>query len=169
MLAAVTDDAGRITGLQRTWLDRDRPAKAPLATPRRALGHLLGNAVRFGPVADLLAAGEGIETMLAVRSALPTLPVVAALSANHLAAFDFPPGLVRLYVARDNDPAGRKAVERLIARGAAQGLEVRTLRPWGEDFNADLLRFGPDWLRGHLVGQLVPDDARRLLGPHDRG
>jgi len=107
--------------------------------------------------------------MLAVRSALPTLPVVAALSANHLAAFAFPPGLVRLYVACDNDSAGRKAVERLIARGAAQGIEVRPLRPWGEDFNADLLRFGPDWLRGHLAGQLVPEDARRLLGPRDRG
>ncbi|MFD2235291.1 DUF7146 domain-containing protein [Phaeospirillum tilakii] len=169
LLAAVTDGVGRITGLQRTWLDRDRAAKAPLATPRRALGHLLGNAVHFGPVADLLAAGEGIETMLAVRSALPTLPVVAALSANHLAAFAFPPGLVRLYVARDNDPAGRKAVARLIARGAAQGLEVRPLLPWGEDFNADLLRFGPDWLRAHLAGQLVPEDERRLIDHRSRG
>ena len=37
-----------ITGIQRTWLDPRRPAKAPLADPRRALGHLLGNGVRFG-------------------------------------------------------------------------------------------------------------------------
>jgi hypothetical protein len=39
--------AGRITGVHRTWLDRARPDKALLANPRRALGHLLGNGVRF--------------------------------------------------------------------------------------------------------------------------
>ena len=39
---------GSITGIQRTWLDRSRPDKAPIADPRRALGRLLGNGVRFG-------------------------------------------------------------------------------------------------------------------------
>src|ERR1700728_850868 len=45
LLAAVTDIDGNITGIQRTWLDSRRPDKAPLADPRRALGHLLGNGV----------------------------------------------------------------------------------------------------------------------------
>jgi hypothetical protein len=31
------------------------------------MGDLLGNAVRFGVVDDVLAAGEGIETMLSLR------------------------------------------------------------------------------------------------------
>ncbi len=48
LLAAVTDLAGEITGLQRTWLARDGSGKAPFDEPRRAMGHLLGNAVRFG-------------------------------------------------------------------------------------------------------------------------
>ena len=48
LLAAVTDPAGTITGIQRSWLDRTGTAKAPIADPRRALGHLLGNGVRFG-------------------------------------------------------------------------------------------------------------------------
>ena len=48
LLAAVTDLDGRITGLHRTWLDPHHSGKAPLADPRRALGHLLGNGVRFG-------------------------------------------------------------------------------------------------------------------------
>ena len=74
LLAAVTDLDGTITGIQRTWLDPGRPTKAPLADPRRALGHLLGNGVRFGEAADILAAGEGIETMLALKSVLPSLP-----------------------------------------------------------------------------------------------
>jgi hypothetical protein len=112
LLAAVTDLRGAITGIQRTWLDRTRPAKAPIADPRRALGHLLGNGVRFGIVSDTLAAGEGIETMLALKSVLPLLPVVAGLSANHLAVLDLPSDLVRLYVARDKDAAGLYALRR---------------------------------------------------------
>ncbi|MGH7084359.1 MAG: DUF7146 domain-containing protein, partial [Acetobacteraceae bacterium] len=79
LLAVVTDCNGTITGLLRTWLDPRCPAKAPIADPRRALGHLLGNGVRFGIVSDALVAGEGIETVLALKSVLPTLPMVAGL------------------------------------------------------------------------------------------
>jgi hypothetical protein len=49
------------------------------------MGGLLGHAVRFGAADDVLAAGEGIETMLSLRYALPAMPMAAALSANHLA------------------------------------------------------------------------------------
>jgi hypothetical protein len=135
LLAAITDLHGSITGILRTWLDRRRPAKAPLADPRRALGHLLCNGVRFGKSADILAAGEGIETMLALKSVLPLLPMAAGLSANHLAALDLPPALRRLYVARDNDAAGIHAAERLRERAA--GLDVRELVPVHGDFNLD--------------------------------
>ena len=48
LIAAVTDLAGTITGVQRTWLDPSEATKAPVATPRRAMGHLLGHGVRFG-------------------------------------------------------------------------------------------------------------------------
>ena len=71
LLAAVTDLDGDITGILRTWLDPLRPAKAPLADPRRALGALLGSGVRFGKATDTLAAGEGVETMLALKAAPP--------------------------------------------------------------------------------------------------
>jgi hypothetical protein len=37
-------------------------------------------------VDDVLAAGEGIETVLSLRQALHFLPAIAALSAAHLAA-----------------------------------------------------------------------------------
>ena len=163
LLAAVTDDHGIITGLQRTYLDSRQPTKAPLADPRRSLGHLLGNGVRFGSVRDVLAAGEGIETMLALKSVLPDLPMVAALSANHLAALSFAPSLVRLYVARDNDPAGYRAVARLSERGNAVGIDVLPLVPLTEDFNADLLRFGPAALRDSLADQFAPVDAEQFL------
>src|SRR5271155_4621013 len=111
MIACVTDLDGRITGVHRTWLDPDgfdhvRLGKAPIDTPRRAMGDLLGNAVRFGVADDdVLVAGEGIETMLSLRCGLPTLPMAAALSANHLAAMLLSSGLRRLYIARDADAA----------------------------------------------------------------
>lgn len=163
LLAAATDLEGIITGVQRTWLDPRRSDKAPLADPRRALGNLLGNGVRFGVVADLLVAGEGIETVLALKSVLPSLPMIAGLSANHLAALDLPPSLLRLYVARDNDAAGLKAVERLRERGIAAGIEIRELVPVHGDFNLDLCRLGPDGMRAHLADQLVPSDRTRFL------
>ena len=165
LLAAVTAPDGTITGVQRTWLDRIRAAKAPLADPRRALGHLLGNAVRFGTASNLLAAGEGIETMLALKSVLPDLPMAAALSANHLAAFDLPGELLRLYIARDNDPAGLKAVERLRKRYSH--LDVRELVPVHADFNHDLCTLGPNAMRARLADQFDPTDRVRYLP--DRG
>ena len=71
------------------------------------MGDLLGNAVRFGVADDdVLVAGEGIETMLSLRCVLPTLPMAAALSANHLAAMLLSSSLRRLYIARDADAAG---------------------------------------------------------------
>jgi hypothetical protein len=170
MLAAVTDPGDRITGIQRTWLDRTRPDKAPLADPRRALGHLIGNGVRFGAATDTLAVGEGIETMLALKSVLPALPMIAGLSANHLAALDLSlapgsrPGqaLRRLYVARDNDAAGRKAAQRLRERGEALGIEICDLVPVHGDFNLDLCRLGAATMLAHVVAQLVPADAAAL-------
>jgi hypothetical protein len=162
LLAAVTDPVGTITGIQRCWLDRDRPAKAPIADPRRALGHLLGNGVRFGAAVDVLAVGEGVETMLALASVLPSLPLIAALSANHLAALAFAPTWRRLYVARDNDAAGRHATARLHERGQAAGIEIRDLVPVHEDFNADLCALGPAALLAHLAPQLEPADLARF-------
>ena len=121
LLAAVTDIDGNITGIQRTWLDPQRSTKAPLADPRRALGHLLGNGVRFGKAVDILAAGEGVETMLALKSVLPSLPVIAALSANHLAALDLPPALRRPETGRVVVSGDIEAAQR---RGQIEGGEV---------------------------------------------
>jgi hypothetical protein len=85
MIAAVTDLSGHLTGAHRTWLDpggfsQATLGKAPIDTPRRAMGDLLGHAVRFGVAGEVMAAGEGVETMLSLRCVLPTMPMVAALS-----------------------------------------------------------------------------------------
>ncbi|GAB5471654.1 MAG: toprim domain-containing protein [Rhodospirillales bacterium] len=113
LLAKITDLSGEITGLHRTWLDPIAADKAPVDRPRKAMGHLLGNGVRVGRTRDVLVAGKGLETMLSIRLALPTLPVVAALSANHLQALILQGDLQRLYIAEDADDAGRAAAAAL--------------------------------------------------------
>ncbi|MCK1745256.1 toprim domain-containing protein [Bradyrhizobium sp. 139] len=168
MIASVTDLDGRITGVHRTWLDpegfdRIRMGKAPIDTPRRAMGDLLGNAVRFGAVDDVLAAGEGIETMLSLRYVLPTMPMAAALSANHLSAIELPSSLRRLYIARDADAAGDAVQATLSQRAADAGIEAIALSPRLGDFNEDLHIFGLDALRTALRLQLVPEDVVRFL------
>ena len=163
LIAAVTDLDGRITGAHRTWLDPSGRDKAPIDTPRRAIGHLLGHGVRFGAANDAMAAGEGIETMLSLRSIMPGLPMIAALSANHLAAILFPAALRRLYIARDSDPAGDTAFSTLNDRAAAAGIEVLELSPALGDFNEDLLRLGTAELRASLRVQLAPEDVVRFM------
>uniref|UniRef100_UPI003A8BD222 DUF7146 domain-containing protein n=2 Tax=Sphingomonas sp. GlSt437 TaxID=3389970 RepID=UPI003A8BD222 len=168
MIARVTDLDGRITGAHRTWLEPDgfdsvRLGKAPIDTPRRAMGDLLGNAVRFGVANDVLAAGEGIETMLSLRCVLPTLPMAAALSANHLAALLLPPTLRRLYIARDNDAAGDGAAMALTERAQSAGIEAITWSPRRGDFNEDLRGFGLDALQAALRVELIPQDVARFL------
>lgn len=159
LVAAVTGLDGRVTGVQRLFLDPDHPRKAAVSDPRRALGQLLGNAVRFGHATGALATGEGVETMLSVAMALPSLPVAAALSAAHLAAFNLPAGLDRLYIARDNDAAGRWAAARLDERAQRMGVRSIThLTPVLKDFNDDLRAFGVERLRDAVMGQLTPLD-----------
>jgi hypothetical protein len=163
LVAAVTDLDGALTGVLRTWLARDGSGKAPLATPRRALGRLLGFGVRFGRATDVMAAGEGLETMLSLRVVLPAMPMVAALSSAHLAALILPAGLRRLYIARDNDRAGHRAAEALGTRANADGIEDLVLTPYADDFNTDLCGLGPEALAASLRVQLMPEDVARFL------
>ncbi|HEY7551905.1 MAG TPA: toprim domain-containing protein [Hyphomicrobiaceae bacterium] len=168
LLAAVTDLDGSIAGVLRTWLARDGSGKAPLATPRRSMGRLVGHGVRLGDASDILATGEGLETMLSLRVVLPAMPMVAALSATHLAAFIPPSGLRRLYIARDNDRVGRRAAEMLGARARAGGTEALVLTPHWDDFNTDLATLGSEALVASLRAQLTPEDVTRFLAVDQR-
>jgi len=163
MIASVTDLDGRITGVHRTWLSPEGSGKAPIDTPRRAMGDLLGHAVRFGTTHDVMAAGEGIETILSLRMALPGLPMAAALSAAHLSAILFPATLRRLYIARDDDPAGDGARDSLVERAQTAGIEAIVLSPTLGDFNEDLRTFGIGTLRAAIRQQFAPEDVARFL------
>lgn len=164
MIAAVTDDTGALMGVHRTWLDAAARDKAPVAHPRRAMGQLLGHGVRFGPPGDVMVFGEGIETMLSFREIAPKLPLVAGLSAAHLAALAFPGSLRRLYVARDKDTAGFAACRTITERAIALGIETCPIDPRLDDFNADLKTSGSAQLGAAIAAQIHADDAARFLG-----
>ncbi|PDT65080.1 DNA primase [Bradyrhizobium ottawaense] len=168
LIAAVTDLSGHLTGAHRTWLDpggfsETTLGKALIDTPKRAMGDLLGHAVRFGVAGEVMAAGEGIETMLSLRSVLPAMPMVAALSAAHLSAILFPDTLRRLYIARDDDPAGSGAMATLIERAQEAGIEAIVISPRLGDFNEDLRLLGFDALQAASRVQIAAQDIARFM------
>jgi hypothetical protein len=167
LIAAVTDRFGAITGVHRTWLDPDGDGKAKVDDPRRALGGLLGNGVRFHfPVhhpVPVMAAGEGLESILSLSHVMPRMAMASALTANHLAAFRPPARCERLYIAADVDAAGRHAIEGLSGRAQALGILPLVLTPELGDFNEDLRRLGPARFTQQLRAQLAPEDAEAFL------
>ena len=143
---------GAVCGVLRTWLDPDQPAKANFIRPRKALGRVHGRAVHFGePPCGTLLVGEGIETVLSIVTALPDTIAAAALSAGSLGAFAPPASVTRLVIARDNDPEGERAVDRLARRCARTGIAALVVAPEGDDFNTDLLALGSASLAARLA------------------
>ena len=131
LVAAVTGDDGAVEGVQRTWLDPKRPTKANLTRPRKALGRVHGRAVRFGGSASgaTLLAGEGIETVLSLVTAVPGIHAAAALSAGSLGAFEPPQDLALLVIARDKDVEGGHAANRLQRRCVERGIPSTVIVP----------------------------------------
>lgn len=142
IIAAVTDRAGSITGALRIYLDPYEVDKASIEFPRLSMGNVLGNGIRIGVADDVMAAGEGLETMLALRSLMPLMPMVAATSASHLGALELPSSLKRLYIAVENDPAGMTAAERLAFRHLDSNINITLLQPIYDDWNSDLQKLG---------------------------
>ena len=164
LIGIVSDLEGNHAGVHRTWIDPKTRAKAPVADPRRSMGQLLGHAIRFGAPHDVMIVGEGIETLLSLVQIMPDMPMAAATSSAHLAAFLFPPLLRRLYIAQDNDDAGRLATTNLAQRARHLDIEAIPLVPRGGDFNDDLLGVGADALAASVWGQLRKVD-RSLIRP----
>ena len=144
VVAAVTGNDGAVGGVQRTWIDPKRPAKDYLSRPRKALGRVHGRAVRLGGTASgaTLLAGEGIETVLSLVTAVPGIHAAAALSAGSLGAFEPPQDLALLVIARDKDVEGGHAANRLQRRCVERGIPSTVIVPEHSDFNDDLITIG---------------------------
>lgn len=155
LLAAVHDNDGKFTAVNRIWIDRQGSSIAPIRTPKKALGQLLGHAVRFGKPGKILIVGEGIETILSLKTVRPDLAMAAALTANHLAAFIPPPDIKHLIIARDNDDAGKKAARALAKRSLLGGINPHIIVSNCNDFNLDLNRYGKAFMADRLTEILV--------------
>lgn len=152
LLGKITDNNGIITGVARTFLNPQTKNVADIESPKRILGQLHGNAIRFGKGAysEDLIAGEGLENVLSVGTALPDSDVASCLTANHLGMFIPPKSIERLWIARDNDKAGEEASARLRERAERLGIWCGDLVPKLDDFNKDLVEYGVERLRMHL-------------------
>ena len=135
MVAAVSDNEGKVQAVHRTFLEKDGETwdKASRLTgkPRWMLGPTLGYGVRFGTLRDdgVLVVGEGIETVLSVLEFRSELPGVACGSAAHLAGFEPPEETRRLFIAADRGEAGMNAADQLQERCKERGIEVIVAPP----------------------------------------
>lgn len=173
LVAAVTDDAGRLMAVQRTWLDPEG-GKAEVRDARRSLGRVGGYAVRFPAFgnndrADRLVVGEGVETVLSLRDILPGWPLAACLSAGALAAFAPSPNIRRLIIAHDSGAAGLRAAHRLAERMRAEGREVTLFRPVLSDANADRQQIGVGFVCERVAAMLGHVQEAGVFGSRPSG
>jgi hypothetical protein len=126
--------------VHRTYLSDDG-SKAPVPRPKKLMtaaveGAIteLGGAIQLYPATGkAIAVTEGLETALAVRSAVPERPVWACYSASVLTNFRPPEGVRRVLVWGDIDEggAGQLAAAKLALRLRKQGLQSRLVLPGG--------------------------------------
>lgn len=167
LLAAITDNAGKITGCSRIFLNPQTGGLADIDAPKRVLGRLLGNAIRFGPwqTAIDIFAGEGLENTLSVGTVFPQVALASCLTATHLAAFDIPSSVARLWIVRDNDDAGDRGANRLAIRARGEGVQPYVLTPERGDFNDDLKADGVTRMRQRLARQIEEQASGHDLWP----
>ena len=153
LIAKITDNRGQITGCARVFLNPSTGGLAAIESPKRILGQLHGHAIRFwsGKARSDLIVGEGLENTLSVGTALPEFDLASCLTATHLGLFIPPPGIKRIWIARDNDEAGRIASLKLRNQLKSRGIACGDLVPSMGDFNDDLRAFGKDALRRSLL------------------
>ena len=144
MIAAVSDAAGDLVAVHRTYLDAATARKARVEPAKASLGPIWGGSVRLHAVAAELVIGEGIETAASAGKLLQ-LPAWAAISAGNLArGLVLPQEVTSIVIAADSDDAGQDAARSAWSRWTSEGRTVRIATPdrHGADFNDILLEAG---------------------------
>ncbi|WP_310461067.1 toprim domain-containing protein [Sphaerotilus sp.] len=134
MVAAITNPAGELVSIHRTWLTRDgRKADVPGPVKKltRTCGPLAGAGIALWNSPDergVIGVAEGLETALAAHHG-GRMPVCAAYSAGALAAWQWPAATRHLVIWADHDEAGTDSAKKLRSRAHAAGLTVTTKTP----------------------------------------
>lgn len=145
MLAAVRDAFGQVISVHRTYLAHDYSGKALVKTPKKLTkGCSSGGGIWLYSLGPVVAVAEGIETALAVRL-MTRLPVVATISATHMARWEPPPVVKEVLIAADADKAGAKGARDLLERLHAIGVRGAIYAP----------PRGMDWLDAYLEGERI--------------
>jgi DNA primase len=143
LVAIVTDAAGELVALQRTYLTEDgRKAKTtdPKGKVKYSLGNVIGGSVQLGPPAASVLVCEGLEDGLTLAQGLGRSVWVAA-GTSMMPAMIFPPVVRSVVIGADGNAPGEVAALKAAEAYAASGLSVRIMRPSPPfvDFNAELM------------------------------
>lgn len=139
LVAAVSDVAGRIMGIQRTYLARDGRGKADVPKAKLSLGRVSGGAVRLTEPARALILTEGVEDALSLIQTLGRA-AWATCGTSNLGKVVLPPMTEDVVIGADNDEAGESAARKAAETYAQQGCRVKILRPLPgfKDHNSEL-------------------------------
>lgn len=138
LVAAVRNELGELSGIQRIYLRNDGLGKAPVPKPKLSLGKVAGGAIRLGELdgSGCLTVCEGPEDGLSLLAG-GLGPVWVAAGASMLPAMRFPPEVHTITIAADNDAAGEAAATKAATNFEERGLLVQIIRPSAgfKDFN----------------------------------
>jgi DNA primase len=127
MVAAVTDLAGALVAIQRTFLLPDGSGKAAIDRPKRALGPVGQGAVCLAPPGMVTGLAEGVETGLSAME-LFRVPVWCALGSN-LGRVILPDRVRNVAIFADRGEAGERAAEIAASSLHRQGRKVAVRFP----------------------------------------
>ncbi len=147
LVAIVTDAAGDLVALQRTYLTEGgrKAATKPTDTDRKpkvkySLGNVIGGSVQLGPPSASILICEGLEDGLTLAQGLGRSVWVAA-GTSMMPAMIFPSVVRSVVIGADGNAPGEVAAQKAAAAYTASGLSVRIMRPTPPfvDFNAELM------------------------------
>lgn len=149
MLALVRDVEGDyLRGIHRTALSLEGHKVEIDGVDRRSMGPIANGAIKLASRAEAggrLGIAEGIETALSLQS-IPEFgaaPVWSLISAGGIARLPVLPGVAELWIAVDNDQAGRAAAKACVERW--RDVEVVLVRPRCREADLnDVVRGRPD-------------------------
>lgn len=143
LLAIVTNPAGVLVGVQRTYLTDDGRKAAttdPKGKVKYSLGNVVGGSIQLGPPAASIVVTEGLEDGLTLAQALGRTVWVAA-GTSMLPQMALPDTVRAVVIGADGDKGGEAAAAKTAETLTATGRAVRVMRPHPphKDFNAELM------------------------------
>lgn len=147
LVAIITDAAGDLVALQRTYLTEDGRKAVTKATDtdrkpkvKYSLGNVIGGSIQLGPPSASILVCEGLEDGLTLAQGLGRSVWVAA-GTSMMPAMIFPPSVRSVVIGADGNAPGEAAAQKAAEAYTASGLSVRIMRPTPPfaDFNAELM------------------------------